>query len=61
MISNCFEAKAKKLIGSHGCEFIGMTSECSVVWKNKIGITRVDDIFALSMMSDTAWEFWCYN
>ena len=49
---------AIKILNAHGCELIDMVSECIVVWKNKVGIIRTDDIAVLSNMSVSAWEFW---
>lgn len=53
--------RAVSILNAHGCELISMVSECTVVWKNKIGIIRTDDIAVLSNMSDSAWEFWSIN
>lgn len=55
------EEKAKELLLKHGCKFIKMLTECGVVWENKIGIVRVDDIAVLSLMTTEAWEFWSNN
>jgi hypothetical protein len=53
--------KAKLLLEKHGCKLIKMESECTVVWQNCIGITRVDDIAVLRHMTDKAWKYWAYN
>jgi len=53
--------EAKLLLEKHECELIKMESECTVVWKNCIGIIRVDDIAVLRHMTDKAWRYWAYN
>lgn len=53
--------QAVKILNAHGCELVNMVSECTVIWKNKAGIIRTDDIAVLSNMSDSAWEFWSNN
>ena len=52
------EKRAKAILEKHGCEFIQMTSECRVLWKNRNNIIREDDIAALSNMTEEAWKFW---
>lgn len=56
-----FEKEAKEILEKHGCKFIKMKSECTVVWENCIGVIRVDDIAVLRNMTDEAWEFWKSN
>lgn len=53
--------QAVRILNAHGCELVDMVSECTVIWKNKAGIIRTDDIAVLSNMSDSAWEFWSNN
>ncbi len=55
------EERAKKILEKHGCEFISMQSECSVLWKNKKGIVRQNDVSVLFFMTDAAWEYWSDN
>ena len=52
------ENRAKSILKKHGCEFIQMTSESRVLWKNRNNVIREDDIWVLSNMSEIAWEFW---
>ena len=52
------EERAKNILKMHGCKFLRMLSECEVLWENKNGIIRHDDIFVLNNMGETAWEFW---
>ena len=49
---------AKSILEKHGCEFIQMTSEARVLWKNRNNVIREDDIAVLANMSKTAWKFW---
>ena len=53
--------EAKEILEKHGCKFIKMESECTVVWENCIGIVRTDDIAVLRNMTDKAWNYWCNN
>lgn len=50
--------RAKAILKKHGCEFIQMTSETRVLWKNHNNVVREDDIAVLSNMSEIAWKFW---
>ena len=52
------ENRAKAILKKHGCEFIQMTSEACVLWKNRNNVIREDDIAVLSNMSEKAWKFW---
>ena len=52
------ENRAKAILEKHGCEFIQMTSEACVLWKNRNNVIREDDVAVLSNMSETAWKFW---
>ena len=52
------ENRAKAILKEHGCEFIQMTSQVRVLWKNRNNVIREDDIAVLSNMSETAWKFW---
>ena len=55
------EKRAKKILQIHDCKFIKMLSECRVLWENKNGIIRADDVLTLANMSETAWDFWMVN
>ena len=52
------ENRAKAILEKHGCEFIQMTSEARVLWKNHNNVIREDDVVVLSNMSEIAWKFW---
>ena len=57
-IGEYMENRAKTILKKHGCEFIQMTSEARVLWKNRNNVIREDDVAVLSNMSETAWKFW---
>ena len=60
-MENDFERRAKELFAKYGGEFIEMTSEATVRWRNKVGIVRDNDVAVLSMLPKDAWEFWENN
>ena len=47
------ENRVKAILKKHGCEFIQMTSEVRVLWKNCNNIIREDDVAVLSNMSES--------
>jgi hypothetical protein len=49
------------LLESHECRFIRSLTENSILWENKVGIVRSDDIFVLNNMTENAWKFWSVN
>lgn len=49
------------LLEKHGCKLIKMVPECGVIWENKKGIIRGDDIAVLSNIPESAWEYWANN
>ena len=55
------EKKAKEILEQHGCKLVSMISECRILWQNKNGIIRTDDVAVLSNMTDEAWKFWEVN
>lgn len=55
---NKFEKVAKEILKKHDCIFIGMISECRVLWRNKYGYVSSDDTFVLNNMGTDAWDFW---
>ncbi len=55
---NDMEDKVKNILTQHNCRFIKMLSECRVLWMNKNGAIRDDDIFTLANMTESAWDFW---
>ena len=61
MFNEVFEKQAKEILEKHDCNFIEMISETRCVWKNKIGIVRIDDVAVLGLMSESAWDFWINN
>ncbi len=52
------EDRAKEILEKHGCEFIQMTSEVRVLWKNRNNVVREDDVAVLANMTEIAWKFW---
>lgn len=58
---NNYEAEAKELLEKHDCKLIGIIFESLCIWENKIGIKRIDDIFALKNMSESNFNFWANN
>lgn len=54
------EKEAIKILQDHDCDLVMMLSECTVLWKNKAGIIRCNDLWVLRNMSESAWNF-CKN
>ena len=52
------EEKARTILEKHGCELICMLSESRVLWKNRNGIIRDDDVATLFHMTETVWQYW---
>ena len=58
---NKFEKEARALLEKHGFSFVKMISETVVLYENKVGIVRADDVFVLRHMTEKAWKFWGVN
>ena len=47
--------RAKRILDRNGCKFISMASETTVLWQNRSGIVRSDDIDNLANVVE-AWN-----
>lgn len=48
----------EKILEAHNCKLIAREG-CRILWENPKGTRFFDDQSIISLMPESAWEFWC--